>query len=129
MQYIIADDDQLAKFKQKFTQFSEFYNLMDAKRGQNNTFSLEFQCTSCVKIIRANSRAPTSNLKSHISKCHPENLNFFLSLRGCNKDKVGVSIEKIFWIKSFFVIILLQYLTKNLLHDHLEFYKKKLSDS
>jgi len=92
------DDDQLAKFKQKFTNFSEFFNLMDVKRGQNDTFSLEFQCTSCVKIIRANSRAPTSNLKSHISTTHPEYLNLFLTLRGCNKDKVStatISIEKI----------------------------------
>ena len=98
MQYIIADDDQLAKFKQKFNNFSEFFNLMDVKRGQNDTFSLEFQCTSCVKIIRANSRAPTSNLKSHISTTHPEYLNLFLTLRGCNKDKVStatISIEKI----------------------------------
>ena len=94
MQYIIADDDQLARFKQKLAHFSEFYNLMDAIRGQNNTFSLGFQCTSCVKIIRANSRAPTSNLKSHISKCHPNILNSFLNLRGCNKIS-AVSIEKI----------------------------------
>ena len=92
------DDDQLAKFKRKFAHFSEFYYLMDAKRGQNNTYSLEFQCTNCVKLIRASSRAPTSNLKAHISTTHTEYLNLFLTLRGCNKDKVStatISIEKI----------------------------------
>ena len=93
------DDDQLAKFKKKFAHFSEFYYLMDAKRGQNNTYSLEFQCTNCVKIIRASSRAPTSNLKAHISTTHTEYLNLFLTLRECKKtsssQSSAVSIQRI----------------------------------
>ena len=90
MQYIIADDDQLARFKQKLAHFAEFFNLLDVEKGKSiykgaATFSLGFQCTICGKNVRANSRAPTSNLKSHISKCHPEILNSFLNLRECNK--------------------------------------------
>ena len=85
---IIADDieEVLARFKQRFAHFSGFFNLHDAEKGKNvykgsSTYSLGFQCTICGKNVRANSRAPTSNLKSHISKCHPEILESFLNLR------------------------------------------------
>ena len=47
------------------------------------------------------SHLPSSENK-YISTTHPEYLNLFLTLRGCNKDKVStatISIEKI-WIKS-----------------------------
>ena len=85
---IIADDieDVLARFKHRFAHFSGFFNLLEAEKGKNvykgsSTYSLGFQCSICGKNVRANSRAPTSNLKSHISKCHPEILESFLNLR------------------------------------------------
>ena len=81
LQYCIADDVQLAKFKQKYAGFSKFYHFLDAKRRPNNTYSLEFQCSNCVKTIRVDSRTPKSNLRSHISTTHPEYLDSFMTLR------------------------------------------------
>ena len=88
----IADniEDVLARFKHRFAHFSGFFNLLEAEKGKNvykgsSTYSLGFQCSICGKNVRANSRAPTSNLKSHISKCHPEILESFLNLREYNK--------------------------------------------
>ena len=58
--------------------------------GQNNKFSLRWKCNICDsgKIIKSDSSAPTSNLKKHISKCHPETLSSFLTLRDCNKISI-----------------------------------------
>ena len=52
--------------------------------------TINFHCGGNVtcdsgKIIKSDSSAPTSNLKKHISKCHPETLSSFLTLRDCNK--------------------------------------------
>ena len=60
---------------------------MEAIRGQNNIISYRWKCNACDsgKIIRSGSTSPYSNLKQHISICHPENLNSFLTLRECNK--------------------------------------------
>ena len=93
------DDVQLARFKQKFYHISDFFVLMDAIRGKNS-FQLAFECKSYEpgKIIKSNSRSPTSNLKAHISTTHPENLNSFLRLRECNKtnsQSSTVFIQKI----------------------------------
>ena len=96
---MIADDDeQIARFKQKFAHLSEFYDLLDAIRGLNNTFSLQWKCLSCdsEKIIKSDSSSPCSNLKRHISKCHPENLNSFLMLRESHKTLDKTSTLKIF---------------------------------
>ena len=75
------------KFKQKYDHISDFFDLMDAIRGKNNIFQLVFKCKSCEKnkILKSNSRAPTSYLKAHVAHCHPEILNSFLTLRECNK--------------------------------------------
>ena len=105
--FSIADDEQLARFKQKFYHISDFFVLMDAIRGKNS-FQFVFECKSgCEpgKIIKSNSRSPTSNLKAHISTTHPENLNSFLMLRECNKTSSGQStvfIQKI-WINYLVV--------------------------
>ena len=100
MQWLIADDEQLARFKQKFYHISDFFVLMDAIRGKNNSFQFAFECKVCEpgRIIKSNSRSPTSNLKAHISSTHPENLNSFLTLRECNKTsstQSTVFIQKI----------------------------------
>ena len=60
---------------------------MEAIRGPNNTFSFRWKCNKCEsgKIIKSHSGSPTSNLKSHFKKCHPETLSSFLTLRDCNK--------------------------------------------
>ena len=60
---------------------------MEAIRGQNNKFSFGWKCNACEsgKIIRSHSSSATSNLKKHISKCHPEIFSSFLTLRECNK--------------------------------------------
>ena len=57
--------------------------------GQNNKFSLRWKCNLCEsgKIIKSDSNAPTSNLKKHVSKCHPETLSPFLTLC-CNKISI-----------------------------------------
>ena len=96
MYQILADDEQLMKFKQKFAHLSEFFNLSEAIRGQNNIFSLRWKCNICESgaIIRSASNAPTSNLKTHVSKCHPETFGSFLTLREYNK--MSTSINPIF---------------------------------
>ena len=94
---IIADDEELARFKQKFAHLSEFFELSDAIRGQNNTFSLGFQCKSCEdKIVRAASSS-THNLTRHMKNCHPEVAEQFLTLRGNKRNfsSTTVSIEMI----------------------------------
>ena len=99
LQCILADEEQLERFKEKYAYLSEFYKLMEAIRGQNHTFSLGWKCNTCEagKIIRSHSSSATSNLKKHISKCHPETLSSFLMLRDCNKISIPsntVFIEK-----------------------------------
>ena len=77
------------KFKQKFEHLSEFFHLLEAIRGQkDNTFSLRWKCNVCEsdKILKSDSISPTSNLKKHVSKCHPETLSSFLTLRDCKKS-------------------------------------------
>ena len=71
---------------------------MDAIRGKNDVFNLIFKCRLCTneKILKASSRCPTSNLKTHANHCHPEISGEFLSSR--NKSSTSateVSIEKI----------------------------------
>ena len=89
LQWILADDEQqLMKLKQKFAHFSEFFHLLEAIRGQNNIFSLRWKCNVCEsgKIIRSHSNAPTSNLKNHVSKCHPETFSSFYQLSTPSKN-------------------------------------------
>ena len=88
MQLILVDEGQLARFKQKFAHLSEFFHLLEAIRGQNNTFSLRWKCNVCEldKILKSDSISPTSNLKKHVSKCHPETLSSFLTLRDYKKS-------------------------------------------
>ena len=69
---------------------------MDAIRGLNNTFSLRWKCQSCDSEIKSDSSSPCSNLKRHISKRHPENLNSFLTLREFNKTLDKTSTQKFF---------------------------------
>ena len=71
---LITDDEPLARFKQKFAHFAEFYELLEAVPGQRDNFALRFKCQLCKKpkIVKSDSKAPTSNLTSHINHCHPE---------------------------------------------------------
>ena len=71
---LITDDEPLARFKQKFAHFAEFYELLEAVPGQRDNFALRFKCQLCkkLKIVKSDSKAPTSNLTSHINHCHPE---------------------------------------------------------
>ena len=87
LQWIFADEEQLEKFKQKFVHLSEFFHLYDAIRGKNNVFSLRWKCNICEsgQTIRSTSNAPTSNLKTHVSKLHPEHSSSFLTFREYNK--------------------------------------------
>ena len=47
---------------------------MEAVPGQRDNFALRFKCQLCKKpkIVKSDSKAPTSNLTSHINHCHPE---------------------------------------------------------
>ena len=95
MYQILADDEQLLKFRQKLAHLSEFFHLSEAIRGQNNIFSLRWKCKICQsdKIIRSASNAPTSNLKNHMKR-HPEILASFLTLREYNAyNKISTSID------------------------------------
>ena len=87
LQWIFADEEQLEKFKQKFAHLSEFFHLYEAIRGKNNVFSLRWKCNICEsgQTIRSTSNAPTSNLKTHVSKLHPEHSGSFLTFREYNK--------------------------------------------
>ena len=81
------DEEQLEKFKQKFAHLSEFFHLYEAIRGKNNVFSLRWKCNICEsgQTIRSTSNAPTLNLKTHVSKLHPEHSSSFLTFREYNK--------------------------------------------
>ena len=112
LQWILADDEQLAKFKQKFAYFSDYFHLLEAIRGQHNNFSLHFKCKMCseYKILKSDSRAPTSNLSKHIDRNHPELSGQFLTPRysmprGNNKFS-AVSIQQIWiWINPFHFVV------------------------
>ena len=87
---IVADDEQLARFKQRFDHFSEFFNLLASERGKNNGFNLQFKCNLCLstKIVKSHSSSPTSNLSRHVDRCHPEMSGKFLTIRECNKMNI-----------------------------------------
>ena len=102
LQWIFADEEQLEKFKQKFAHLSEFFHLYEAIRGKNNVFSLRWKCNICEsgQTIRSTSNAPTSNLKTHVSKLHPEHSGSFLTFREYNKistSKYPVFVQEM-WI-------------------------------
>jgi len=84
------DDEQLARFKQRFDHFSEFFNLLASERGKNNGFNLQFKCNLCLstKIVKSHSSSPTSNLSRHVDRCHPEMSGKFLTIRECNKMNI-----------------------------------------
>ena len=92
---IIADVEQLARFKEQFGHFSDFFHLLAAIRTQNNTFSLHFKCQLCEseKILKSHSRAPKSNLIKHMNHYHPElSAQFFTP--GVNNASNLVYIQK-----------------------------------
>ena len=91
---IIADVEQLARFKEQFGHFSDFFHLLAAIRTQNNTFSLHFKCQLCQseKILKSHSKAPKSNLIKHMNTCHPEHSAQFFTPRGPNSSTLNKNI-------------------------------------
>jgi hypothetical protein len=87
------DEEQLARFRQQFDHFSDFFHLLAAIRTQNNMFLLTFKCQLCEseRILKSHSKAPKSNLIKHMNTCHPEHSAQFFTPRGPN-SKTNIQI-------------------------------------
>ena len=112
LQWILTGDEQLTKFKQKFAHLSEFFHLLEAIRERDNIFSLRWNCNVCESgnIIKSHSNAPTSNLKNHVSKFHPEAFCSFYQISTPSKN---VFIKEM-WIDVIYSFLNYKYVVVHL---------------
>ena len=77
------------KYRKKFDDLLDWFELKSVSeiKGKADTVSLNFQCKKClpaIKYVKCQSRAPTSNLKTHIHHSHPAIESQFLKLKAKN---------------------------------------------
>ena len=72
------------KFKAKYQHLSEFFQFIGVNSTKvKDTYQIIFKCKKCLpqKEVKANSRALTSNLKSHVKTNHPFIMSKFFNLK------------------------------------------------
>ena len=69
----MAENNQSEEFlllKTEYSYFANFFELIEVKKQENNSYHLDFKCKTCPKgnSIKSNSRAFITNLKSHMKR-------------------------------------------------------------
>ena len=67
---VAVEKDDFDEAKSSYNYLSEFFTLEKASRGESGVLTLTFKCKNYLKSCNSSSKAPTSNLGSHISHCH-----------------------------------------------------------
>ena len=95
------------KFKAKYQHLSEFFQFIGVNSTKvKDTYQIIFKCKKCLpqKEVKANNRALTSNLKSHVKTNHPFIMSKFFNL------KIFIASHLLHFFRKF--IAILQYFNK-----------------
>ena len=74
------ENEDLQKFRDKFTYLKDFFELYEAKNNENGIFNFKFECVKCrpqKRLLKSTRQNAIANLRAHMKSIHAPILSKF----------------------------------------------------